>query len=604
MTFDSEERVPYSATAGDLGSVENRARRLETACLYLREFEPPSLDFELSATLERLFEAFGSYVNPDGTVFFAHTAEERAAEWRPLRTCLRRIDGRVFDKDVFEACARLEFNSFWTSASRSEREELATSWLLSATKEGKAGRLKFYVLNLAAITTEGTNFEAKTRGVVNTIAADDEAAFTLWEYSLALDDYGFSDEEDARDLCDKTIDFLRRHIPVPSVGEIVASARFASRSAASQPADAAPSPAAASADAVKKESNPSALSPTAPEEVPLPEPAEESDASEPSSAEPRETYSPDDDLDDESRLRGADDYYSVDEGLARAAQEANSFREYVPGSATREYRAAVDSARVVAARQKEKVDVRYHERIDRILDSYERQLAAWYDKYHRNAASCPSIMIAGAGNFPRKRHEKKVQRTGELLREHEKISELPGRIETVGFGGVSADDAKAVEKLESKLAGLKARHEEMKIANAYRRKHGSWDGYDGPLKDKVCKEGPEIYQFFNLPNSLAEIRRVEERIKYLKRLGESEYGDGWKFDGGVVKANKDDNRLQIFFTEKPEECVRTELRRRGFRWSPRLKTWQRMLTPDAICAAQAMGFIPKDWKPENPQNRR
>ena len=77
------------------------------------------------------------------------------------------------------------------------------------------------------------------------------------------------------------------------------------------------------------------------------------------------------DSDVERGARGADGYYPVNEELAKAAQEANSFRGYSTGSATREYRTAVDSAREVATRQKEKVDARYHEKIDRILDSSE-----------------------------------------------------------------------------------------------------------------------------------------------------------------------------------------------------------------------------------------
>lgn len=531
-----------------------RYDRLKAACLYLREYEPPALDFYLADEMDRVIRLFEPPLDPNEP---ETTRDVQEKEWRNVRRFLRQIDGRVSDQAVFLSYAREEFENAWSRQNPRERRSMVERRLFESNARVKTNHLKNYAINVAAATTERNDFDSIRDRVVDAIVADKEAVFTLCEYASALDDYGFSDSEEVRTLCDVMIDFLRdRFISVPP---------FASN--AEQDSD-------VSVNALDQ----SALSTTKDELV---------------------DGTADDELldsDVERGVRGADGYYPVNEELAKAAQEANSFRGYSTGSATREYRTAVDSAREVATRQKEKVDARYHEKIDRILDSYERQLAAWYDRFHRNAASCPSIMIAGAGNFPRKKHEVKIRRTSELLREHEKMKEtMERRIRGVGTGGISSDDSDALERLEAKLAVLKERHEEMKRANAYRRKNGSWEGYDGALKDKVCREGPAIYQFFNLPNSLAEIHRIDQRIKYLKRQAETEYGDGWHFDGGVVRANKDENRLQIFFDDIPSEKTRADLRHCGFRWSPRNKAWQRMLTPDAIFAAKRLGFIPSDW---------
>ena len=550
---------------------KERFERLKAASLYLRESEPPALDFYLAEEMDRVIALFEPPRDPNGR---EPTRQEQELEWRNVRRFLRQIDGHVSDLEAFSSYARESFEKDWTSRNAQGRRERIEEWLLEDRFHGKTNRLKNYALNLATVTMNDDDFEAKKNRIVDAIVGDKEAAFTLSEYSSALDDYGFSDSEEAKSFCDAMIDFLR--------DRLMNAPEEAHEPEESHEPETSPSSESVS---VHEQATPESVhlaQPTAPPEM---EPNDEEDESSGES---------ECDADDESS-RGDDGYYPVDEALARAAQEANSFREYSPGSATREYRAAVDSAREVAARQKEKVDERYHEKIDRILDSYERRLASWYDRYHRNAASCPSIMIAGAGNFPRKKHEKKVRRTGELLREHEKITELMRALQSVGLGGISSDDADAIERLEAKLATLKERHEEMKRANKYRREHGSWDGYDGPLQDKICYDGPEFYQYFNLPNSLAEIHRVDQRIKFLKRQAEMEYGGGWNFDGGVVKANKEDNRLQIFFDSIPSEQTRAELRQRGFRWSPRNRAWQRMLTPDAIYAAKQLGFIPKDW---------
>ena len=68
-------------------------------------------------------------------------------------------------------------------------------------------------------------------------------------------------------------------------------------------------------------------------------------------------------------------YYPINEAAARRAKEMNSFYDYKEGSATEEYRGMVDKAAALAERQKARVDPMYHEKIDRLLDTYARKLA-------------------------------------------------------------------------------------------------------------------------------------------------------------------------------------------------------------------------------------
>mgnify|MGYP000326222376 CR=1 FL=1 len=62
-----------------------------------------------------------------------------------------------------------------------------------------------------------------------------------------------------------------------------------------------------------------------------------------------------------------------------------------------------------------------------------------------------------------------------------------------------------------------------------------------------------------LSNNNAEIRRIKGRIAELTKKQETAYA-GWEFDGGKVEANREDNRLQIFFEEKPDEKTRETLK--------------------------------------------
>lgn len=165
------------------------------------------------------------------------------------------------------------------------------------------------------------------------------------------------------------------------------------------------------------------------------------------------------------------------------------------------------------------------------------------------------------------------------------------------MGGISADDPNAVEKLEKKLAGLEKSQETMKAVNAYYRKHKTLDGCPDISPEKGQKLIASMASYDRVPypswalsNNNAEIRRVKERIKSLSRQKEIGYV-GWEFAGGKVEANTQDNRLQIFFEEKPDAEVREELKGNGFRWSPKAGAWQRQLNDNAYFAANYVKAI-------------
>lgn len=294
--------------------------------------------------------------------------------------------------------------------------------------------------------------------------------------------------------------------------------------------------------------------------------------------------------------RGEDGYYSIDEDAAKRAQEANSFREYKPNTITNDYRALVDDARKVAEEQKKKVDPMYHERIDSILNRYERELANWYNKWSRNQASYPSWMITGRSNYNWAKNKRKSERTIALSGELEKIQDLLSDVKSVGTGGISSDDSNAVLKIENKIARLKDLQEKMKEANKYWRKNQTWEGYDGPLQISDYDRRRNMPFTFELSNNNAEIRRNEKRLQQLKATQGANFGDDVPFDGGVVHFNKEANRIQLKFDDKPDAETISKLKSNGFKWSPREKAWQRMLNGNGIYAAKSLGYLPEDYK--------
>ena len=294
-------------------------------------------------------------------------------------------------------------------------------------------------------------------------------------------------------------------------------------------------------------------------------------------------------------------YHTINEEAARRANDMNSFRDYKAGSATAEYRRMVDAATELAERQKQRVDPMYHEKIDRLLETYCRKLAENMNASYSIEARCPSILISGGGNFPVRKKEKQNAARDRNLEEWNYIQGLLDKIRSVGTGGISSDDPQAVEKLEAKLAALEKHQEMMKAANAAIRMKDPAKG-DAKLaelgytpEDIAKLREPDFcgrigYSAYALQNNNANIRRIRGRIAELKKRTEST-PEGWEFDGGRVVVNTTENRLQVIFDGKPDADVRTELKGEGFRWAPSQGAWQRQLTDNAMRAARRLKCI-------------
>ena len=324
--------------------------------------------------------------------------------------------------------------------------------------------------------------------------------------------------------------------------------------------------------------------------TPEPEPAPEQEAGPQDKAPEQPTKEP----------AASDYYYSINEGAARRAKEMNSFSDYKPGSATAEYRHYVDNAFEIAQAQKKRVDPMYHEKIDSLLDTYARKLAANMNHSFAIDARVPSILIAGGSNFPVRQKEKQNAARDSNMQEWQYIQGLLDKIRSTGMGGIRQDDPQAIPKLQKKLDGLVKAQETMKAVNAYYRKHGTLDGCPHLSPDNIENLKADMasswhyekkpFQSWELSNNNAEIHRVRQRIESLTRAKETVYV-GWEFDGGHVEANREQSRLQVFFEDKPDADARQQLKEHGFRWAPSVGAWQRLLNGNAYYAADRIPSI-------------
>lgn len=284
-----------------------------------------------------------------------------------------------------------------------------------------------------------------------------------------------------------------------------------------------------------------------------------------------------------------------------------SYSAYVPGSATASYRRAVDQAASLAEEQKRKVDPIHHERIDQLLDAYAHRLAENTNKSNAITARVPSILVAGGSNFPVRKKEKQNRAADANMAEWRQIQGLLYKIRGTGMGGISADDPEAVIKLQAKLKGLEQDQEKMKAVNAYYRKNKTLEGCPQLSWDEIAgmkagmarswRASPKPYESFALTNNSANIRRVKARIAELTQRAETEY-QGWAFEGGAVKMDKEANRLQVFFDEKPDRETCSAMRHSGFKWAPSVGAWQRQLNDNAVRAAKQLDFLQPVEQPQ------
>jgi hypothetical protein len=295
-------------------------------------------------------------------------------------------------------------------------------------------------------------------------------------------------------------------------------------------------------------------------------------------------------------------YYPINEDMARCEKEMMSFSDYRVGSKTEEYRRMVDNASLLAAWKKARTDPMYHEKVDRLAESYARRLAANTNDSSRIGASCPSVMIAGLANFPVRKKQKQVAATERSMSEWNEIQALISKIKSVGMGGISSDDPQAVEKLKAKLDRLVEHQELMKAANAAIRMKDTEKGDAklaelGYTPDEIKQlRKPDFcgcigYPSYALTNNNANIKRIRDRIAELEKLKSEPATEGWEFNGGQVVVNIAENRLQIVFDEKPDADLRAVLKGEGFRWSPSQRAWQRQLTDNAFRAARRIKEI-------------
>ena len=170
------------------------------------------------------------------------------------------------------------------------------------------------------------------------------------------------------------------------------------------------------------------------------------------------------------------------------------------------------------------------------------------------------------------------------------------KAESVGRAGISSDDPDAVKKLAAKLADLKNKQALMKSVNKALRLKNKEKGDTVLLALGLTKEQVETlhtpdelgrvgFPSYALTNNNANIRRVANRLKMLKKATESQ-AKSEDIETPLYTFHVAENRVQFLFDGKPKQEVRDILKGWAFRWSPSRGAWVRQATANGLYAAK------------------
>lgn len=230
---------------------------------------------------------------------------------------------------------------------------------------------------------------------------------------------------------------------------------------------------------------------------------------------------------------------------------------------------------------------------------YEKRYIVKFCEWMQALSRTYSVMITGAGNFNNKRHDKmnRYERSAydRFTTWRDKVLKRLNREKRlVGW--------EEVERLQEKLERLTELQEKMKAVNKIVRSKKLSEveqyeelealGLSKELINEVMSE-PQYafqkkgFQAYQISNNNAKIKATEEAIRRHTAMAETEDSE-IPFEGGKIEMCYSEERIRIYFDERPDAEMIKKLKGAAFKWSPKNVAWQRQLTPNAKYATSRL----------------
>ena len=270
------------------------------------------------------------------------------------------------------------------------------------------------------------------------------------------------------------------------------------------------------------------------------------------------------------------------------------------------------------------------------ISRYKRTLADKYNAVLDAKSRTMSSMIAGPSNFPARRNQKRVdtemKRTNELLDWDKKAqksmqkavagSASPEMKNAAEWGKLKSDinrNMATVLGIDKKAEGFRG-YDRSSFTTSIQAKikrlaaSGQTDLVNKALQHIKDSQASLKKPIFTDRNSIWSLGTVAEKSTVAKAAqaaavkANPESRASVQFKGVDIVENRAADRLQLRFPDKPDASVRSELKSRGFRWSPKEGAWQRQLTDNArssaVGALEKVGFGRADAGLSPPSNKQ
>lgn len=235
------------------------------------------------------------------------------------------------------------------------------------------------------------------------------------------------------------------------------------------------------------------------------------------------------------------------------------------------------------------------ERYRQYAENAERRATSAFNASNAAVENIPPGQPILVGHYSEKAHRRAIERSNNAMcrfvRESEKAAYYRQKAESVeNNDNIYIGDDDAVERLRLKIAKLVAYQEQMKSANKIVRasKLSDLDKIDGLVhlgisrdKAKYIVTNKILFPGYALTNNNAKINATKKQLDKAEALASKDDRE-YTIDDLTIDECYSENRVRIYFPGKPDDEMRTNLKRNGFRWAPSMGCWQAYISRWAL----------------------
>lgn len=227
------------------------------------------------------------------------------------------------------------------------------------------------------------------------------------------------------------------------------------------------------------------------------------------------------------------------------------------------------------------------ERYREYAENAAKRATAAFNASNDAVANIPLGQPILVGHHSEKAHRRALERSNDAMmrsvHESEKAAYYARKAEAVeNNDNIYIGDDDAIERLEEKIAKLTTLQEQMKGSNKILRnsKMSHTEKIDafialGISEAKATRIVREnlVFPGYSLTNNNAKINAAKKQLEKAKSLAGKEDRE---YEAGdlTIEECYSENRVRIYFPGKPDDEMRENLKRNGFRWAPSMGCWQ------------------------------